>query len=232
VSGWSDAPPISIVLPALDELGTIERTLVRLREPEVREVIVVDGGSRDGTADAARRLADHVLESPRGRGPQMNRGAREASGDVLFFLHADTLVPPGFAAAIVAALATPGVVAGRFDVELDRPGWVYRLIGGAINVRSRLSRLSTGDHGLFVRRETFFALGGFPEVPLFEDLALSISLKRQGGIACLRERVRTSARRWERHGPARTVLLMWTLRSLYALGVPAERLAHLYSHVR
>jgi rSAM/selenodomain-associated transferase 2 len=223
---------ISIIVPARNEEAAIGETLRRLREPQVLEVIVVDGQSEDRTAEIARELADRVIGCGPGRARQMNRGAWEARGEILFFLHADTVPPQGFGRAIVAACAEPGVVGGRFDVELDDRRWPYRIVAAAINLRSRWSRLSTGDQGLFVLRSAFERLGGFPEQPLLEDLALSRALKRLGRIACLRERVRTSARRWQKDGLVRTILLMWTIRGLYALGVPPERLARFYRDVR
>jgi rSAM/selenodomain-associated transferase 2 len=221
-------PRVSVIVPALNEARRIGDTLARLREPEVREVLVVDGGSGDGTADVARRLADRVISSSPGRARQMNAGARVAAGEVLFFLHADTQVPSGYARAIVQAI-DGDAVAGRFDLALDAPGLAFRVIEAAINLRSRCTRVFTGDQGLFVRREVFDELGGYPDVPLLEDLALSIALKRRGKIACLRQRLRTSARRWQDGGVVRTVLLMWRIRALYFVGVSPERLARLYA---
>ena len=223
---------ISIVVPTLDEETTLAATLGRLREPEIHEVIVADGGSADRTRAIAAPLADRVIEAPRGRASQMNAGAAVAKGDLLLFVHADTLVPSGFAAAIVRALADREVVGGRFDVELDEPGILYRMVGGAISLRSRWTRLATGDQAMFVRREVFERLGGYPDQPLMEDLALSIALRRAGEIACLRQRVTTSARRWRERGLVRTILLMWTIRTLYAAGVSPRTLARLYTAVR
>ncbi|MGH7857937.1 MAG: TIGR04283 family arsenosugar biosynthesis glycosyltransferase [Candidatus Binatia bacterium] len=221
-----------MIVPARNEAEGIAATLERLREPEVLEVIVVDGASEDGTAEQARAHADRVVSSPPGRARQMNAGARVARADVLFFLHADTLVPRGFARAIASACRAEAVIGGRFDVDVGAPGLAYRAISGGINLRSRWTRVFTGDQGLFIRREAFERLGGFPEMPLLEDLALSIAMKRHGRVACLRERVTTSARRWEREGVVRTVLWMWALRALYFLGVSPERLARLYRDVR
>jgi rSAM/selenodomain-associated transferase 2 len=223
---------ISIVVPTLEEGATIGATLARLREPEVLEVVVADGGSRDRTREIAADLADRVLIAPRGRASQMNLGAAVATGEVLLFLHADTRVPPGFGAAIARALSDPRIVGGRFDLELDEPGLAYRVIGAMITWRSRWTRIFTGDQALFVRREVFERLGGYPEEPLLEDLALAIAMKRAGGIACLRERVVTSARRWRQRGVLRTVLAMWAIRGLYAAGVPAKTLARYYAAVR
>jgi rSAM/selenodomain-associated transferase 2 len=228
-SGFID-PRISVIVPTRNEAATIAETLARLREPEVLEVLVVDGGSGDATVTLARPLADRVIAAPAGRARQMNAGAEIARGDLFFFLHADTRPPPGFAAAIVEACGY--AIGGRFDVELDAPGVAYRVVEAAINIRSRWSGLFTGDQGLFIRRDVFKSLGGYPDQPLLEDLALARAMRRQGRTAALRLRLRTSARRWQRHGVARTVLLMWWIRLLDALGVPPERIARLYVDAR
>ena len=221
---------ISVVVPTRNESATLSATLAPLHEPEVLEVIVVDGRSEDGTAEIARAHADRVLVTAPGRAGQMNAGARDARGEILFFLHADTRVPAGFAAAIVAACEW--AAGGRFDVELDAPGLAFRMIERAINLRSRWSGLSTGDQGLFVRRSVFEAVGGYPEQPLLEDLALARSIRQRGPVAALRLHVRTSARRWQRRGTLPTVLLMWRIRALYALGVSPQRLSQMYRDVR
>jgi len=223
-------PRLSVIVPARDEAATIAATLSRLREPEVLEVIVVDGGSRDDTPILAAAFADRVIEAPAGRASQMNRGAALARGDILFFLHADTIVPPGFAGVIEAACA--GAIGGRFDVRLDAPGAVFRILERAINCRSRASGLFTGDQGLFIRRDVFAELGGYPDQPLLEDLALSKAMKRRGRVEALRERLTTSARRWQRHGVLRTVLLMWWIRARYALGADPAALARIYRDAR
>ncbi|MGH7804358.1 MAG: TIGR04283 family arsenosugar biosynthesis glycosyltransferase [Candidatus Binatia bacterium] len=223
---------ISIVVPTLDEEARITATLARLREPEIREVIVADGGSTDGTREIAAGVADRVIASARGRAAQMNAGAAVAQGEVLLFVHADTDMPAGFGAAIARAMRAPGVVGGCFDVALDDSRLAYRLIGTMISLRSRWTRLFTGDQAIFVRRDVFDRLGGYPEQPLMEDLALSIAMRRAGEIASLRVRVTTSARRWREHGVIRTVLLMWTLRGLYAAGVSPRILARYYTAVR
>jgi rSAM/selenodomain-associated transferase 2 len=158
----------------------------------------------------------------------MNAGARAATGDVLCFLHADTRLPDGAGTAIAGALADPAVVAGRFDVRFDSPRWPFRMIAGLMNRRSRLTRISTGDQGLFVRRAAFDAVGGFPDIPLMEDIEITRRLRRAGRIACLSERVTTSARKWERDGVARTIVLMWTLRLLHFAGVAPARLHRWY----
>jgi len=223
---------LSVVVPTLDEAEALPATLAAARQPGVCEVIVVDGGSRDGTRAVARTLADRVLEAPRGRARQMNAGAAAARGDVLLFLHADTRLPAGYAQAVAGALADPAVVGGRFDVRLDAAGLAYRALGRLISLRSRLTRVATGDQAIFVRRVVFERLGGYPLVPLMEDVALSRAMKRAGRVACLSETVTTSARRWQRHGVARTVLLMWALRAAYYAGVPPARLARVYPDAR
>ncbi len=154
----------------------------------------------------------------------MNAGARASHGDALVFVHADTLVPTTFARDIAAALSDPAVVGGRFDVRLDESGLPYRIIGAMISLRSRISRTGTGDQAIFVRRDVFDSLGGFPELELCEDLEFSRRLKRAGRVACLRTRVTTSARRWSRDGVARTVVKMWMIRAMYLMGVPPARL--------
>ena len=193
-------------------------------------MIVVDGCSSDGTAAAAAPFADQVIAAPAGRATQMNAGAAAARAEILFFLHADSQVPAGFGRAIVRACET--AIGGRFDVMLDAAGFAFRMIERGINWRSRASGLFTGDQGLFIRREVFESLGGFPDQPLLEDLALAKAMKRRGPVAALRERITTSARRWERHGVTRTVLLMWWIRERDALGADPAALAKVYRDAR
>ena len=223
---------ISVIIPTLNEAATIGETLRRVRSSGSCEVIVVDGGSDDGTPELARPQADLVLSAGRGRATQMNVGARAASGQVLLFLHADTVLPPDFPALLENALRNPRVVGGRFDVRLDAEGRLFRIIETLMNLRSRLSRIATGDQAIFVRSRTFLELGGYREAELMEDLELSYRLKRQGELACLRERVVTSARRWQRDGIARTIGLMWLLRFLYFIGVSPSYLKTFYADTR
>ena len=218
---------ISIVVPVLNEAAELPETLRRARDPAVEEIVVVDGGSSDASRQIAALLADRVLSSPRGRGRQMNAGAAVTRGDVLLFLHADTWLPAGFGNAVAAALAA-GNLGGRFDVSLRGRHPFLPVVATLMNLRSRLSRIATGDHALFVHRDAFDALGGFSELPLMEDVSFSVALKRRGPTAALRERVSTSARRWEERGVARTIALMWALRLAHALGVSPERLARWY----
>lgn len=221
---------LSIVVPVLNEAGSIEATLRSLApwRDAGAQVVVVDGGSDDGTRARAAGLADIVMSAPRGRAAQMNAGARVSAGDVLLFLHADTRLPESGIAALRAALADPGTAWGRFDVEIAGGGRLLRLVAALMNLRSRMSGIATGDQAIFVRREAFVAVGGFPDIPLMEDIALSRALNRLGPPACLRERAVTSPRRWQRQGVARTILLMWRLRLAYALGADPRRLARIY----
>ena len=224
---------LSVVVPTLNEGSGIRETLAALRTGAPNaEIIVVDGGSSDQCVDVARKLADRVIATSRGRALQMNAGAALGSGDILAFVHADTRVPYSFENDIFAALADTGIVGGRFDVKLDDPSFAYRLIGSLISLRSRITRTATGDQAIFVRRSVFEALGGFPDFDLCEDLDFSRRLKRAGRVACLHSRVTTSARRWRRDGLARTVLRMWAIRALYLLGVPPSRLKQIYADTR
>ena len=224
------APRLSIVIPAWREVRNLEPLLSSLSaEFDQDELIVADGGSDDGSREVVRRFPRATLvESARGRAIQMNAGARRAAGEVLIFLHADTRLPPGARAGILDALGDPRVVAGRFDVRFDNPGPAFRMIAALMNLRSRLSGIATGDQAIFVRRAVFEALGGYAEIPLMEDVELTRRLKRAGRLAALRLRVTTAARKWERDGVARTILLMWALRFLYAAGVAPARLHRWY----
>jgi rSAM/selenodomain-associated transferase 2 len=220
---------VSIVIPALDEAAVIGATLAALREERAAgtEVIVVDAGSRDATCAVAMPLADRVLTAPRGRASQMNAGAAAARGDALLFLHADTVLPPRAIDAVREALASRHAW-GRFDVAIDGGGAMLALVAAMMNARSRVTGIATGDQAIFVRRAAFEAAGGFPAIPLMEDVAMSRALRRVSRPACLRERVVTSARRWESRGTLRTVTLMWRLRLEFALGGDPAALARRY----
>ena len=222
---------LSIVMPALDEAAEIEAALAALAPYRQRgvEVIVVDGGSLDRTAELARPLADRVLSASRGRSLQMNAGAAAAQGDVLLFLHADTRLPEGADRLVLDGLARSGRVWGRFDVRIDGGG-LLGVVAAMMNARSRLTGIATGDQALFVTRAAFEALGGFPPIALMEDVALSARLKRIGRPLALRARATTSARRWRARGTLRTVLLMWRLRLRFFLGADPAKLARQYGY--
>jgi rSAM/selenodomain-associated transferase 2 len=216
---------ISIVIPTLNEAQRIDACLEALAPLRSRghELILADGGSSDGTVERAAGRCDRLVAAPRGRAFQMNAGAAHATGGALLFLHADTRLPAHADSLVAAALEVR--LWGRFDVEIEGRHPALKIVAFAMNLRSRLTGIATGDQAIFVRREAF---DGFPEIALMEDVAFSRSMKRRGPPACLRGRVSTSGRRWESRGVLRTVLLMWRLRLLYSLGAPPERLARLY----
>jgi rSAM/selenodomain-associated transferase 2 len=224
---------LSIIVPVLNEAENIVTTLSALAPLRRRgaEVIVVDGGSRDATAEHAAPLADSVVHAPRGRASQMNAGAARAKGDVLLFLHADTRLPSDADRLVVDGLRNSGRAWGRFDVRIEGRHPLLPVVAASMNLRSRLTGICTGDQAMFVRREAFRKAGGFPEIPLMEDIAFSRALKRVSPPLCLRARVTTSGRRWEKDGVLRTVLLMWRLRLSYFLGVQPETLARRYGYV-
>ena len=220
------AERLSVIVPALNEARLIEGALGRLQALRERghEVIVVDGGSADGTPALAAPLADRVLSAPRGRGRQMNAGAAVAAGDALVFLHADTGLPEFADRAVFRALEKRDW--GRFDVIIDSRRAALKVVAAAMNLRSRLTGIATGDQAIFVRRAAF---PGFPEISLMEDVAFSRAMLGRGlRPACLGERATTSARRWEKNGVLRTVLLMWRLRLAYACGADPDALARRY----
>ena len=221
---------LSIIVPVLNEAQALPALLERLRPLAQQgcEVILVDGGSEDGSLGLAQGAGLVVLQSARGRARQMNAGAARATGEVLLFLHADTQLPPGGARLAEQALADGTHRWGRFDVRIAGRPWMLRVVACLMNGRSRWSGITTGDQAMFVERATFDAVGGFPDQPLMEDIALSGRLRALSRPACLRARVTTSGRRWETRGVWRTIVLMWRLRWAYWRGVPAAQLAKAY----
>lgn len=222
---------LSIITPVLDEAAGVETALQALAPFRARgaEVILVDGGSKDGTVELARPLANQVFERQRGRAAQMNAGAAAARGDVLLFLHVDTRLPADADRLILDGLARTHRAWGRFNIRFD-DGGLLRLVALMMNWRSRLTGICTGDQAIFVTRPAFDRIGGFPSIALMEDVAASARLKHVSRPLCLHARVATSGRRWRKHGIWRTILLMWRLRLAYFFGADPKRLAQTYGY--
>ena len=222
---------LTIVVPVLNEAAIIVDALTALAPLRARgaEIIVVDSGSSDGTPDLAQPFADRVIAAPRGRGAPLNAGAVLGTGDALLFLHADTALPQYADRLIATALIHRGW--GRFDLRIAGRHPLLAIVARMINWRSRLTGIATGDQAIFVTREAFVSVGGFPELPLMEDIAMSRQLKRLCRPYCIGAPVVTSGRRWEHYGVLRTIVLMWRLRLAYYFGVEPARLALRYGSV-
>ena len=220
---------VSIIIPVLNEAEHIADTLISLASyrSQGHEVIVIDGGSNDGTVSISQQYADSVLRSDAGRAMQMNSGIDEASGDALLFLHADTRLPADAVAKLIHAVED-GYFWGRFNVRLSGQHFMFRIIERMMNLRSCITGVATGDQAIFVSHESIEIVGAYPRLPLMEDIVFSKRLRELGRPACIRQQVVTSSRRWEDKGILRTMLLMWRLRLLFFLGVSADRLARQY----
>lgn len=224
---------ISVIVPVLNESAILGEHLSQLQDLRSRghEVIVVDGGSTDDSGAVASDLADLVLQAPRGRAAQMNVGAARARGGILLFLHADTRLPENADARMIRALSGRGGW-GRFDVALAGRHRLLPVVAGCMNLRSRLTGIATGDQAIFVSADWFRELGGFPQIALMEDIAMSRLLRARQWPVCLPERVCTSGRRWDQGGLLRTVITMWLLRLAYFFGADPVWLARCYGHAR
>jgi len=234
VSGLHEVPLVSVIVPVLDEAATIEALLDHLASlPGRWEVLIADGGSRDGTPELARShpLAPQVGRAPRGRARQLNSGAQAARGDVLLFLHADSRLPMGAHGAIAAALRAPACPGGNFALRFEGAGVFTRYLAAYYAVQ-RSFGVYYGDSTIWVRAGTWRELGGFRDLPIMEDYEFVRRLERRGRTARLPGPATTSGRRWERAGVARTVASWVLIRYLWMLGVPADRLARLYSDIR
>lgn len=218
---------IAVVIPALDEAEAVAGAIASARAPGV-EVVVVDGGSRDGTADRAREAGARVVTAPPGRARQLQAGFAATEADAVVFLHADTRLPPGFSDLVRRALAEPAVVGGAFGFRFRESGAALRVVEWGARLRSRWLRLPYGDQALFCRARVLRELGGVPQVPIMEDVDLVASLRRRGRVVLLPADVRTSARRYLERGVARTVLRNGLALLGRALGLPRERLATWY----
>jgi rSAM/selenodomain-associated transferase 2 len=218
---------VSIIIPTLDDGEQLKATLPPLQpyRSDGHEVILVDGGSEDDTREIAAGQVDLLLASNRGRAVQMNEGARRATGELLLFLHADTILPPEAMTTLLVDLPACVRRWGRFDVRLSGSHPMFRIIETMMNFRSRLSGIATGDQAIFVGKKLFDELGGYKEIPLMEDIAICRLLKRVSRPLCMKERVVTSSRRWEENGILRTILLMWRIRLAYAVGADPHDLA-------
>ena len=212
---------LSIVIPALNEAEHIVATLESLQAMRSRgvEVIVVDGGSRDATPQLAAPMADRVISANPGRAAQMNAGAAVATGSALLFLHADSRLAPDADQLILDGLTAGFFTWGRFDVAIDGEHFFLPVVAWFMNHRSRLTGIATGDQGLFMTVDAFKAAGGFADMPLMEDVAMCVTLKKTGAPLCLTQKICTSGRRWEKHGVWRTIWLMWRIRLAYFFGV-------------
>jgi rSAM/selenodomain-associated transferase 2 len=240
----SSGMTMSVIIPTLNEETALPATLERTFRLGFNEIIVADGGSIDRTRDIVVQFALSQereaitacpvvsITTPPGRGLQMNTAAELSHSEVLLFLHADTILPDHARHSIADSLQDHRCVGGRFDVQFDRPTSFGRLISKMMNIRSRMSGIATGDQAIFVRRNVFERMRGYSPLPLMEDLDFTRRLKKEGRIVALREKVTTSYRRWEQRGPARTTLLMWTIRFLYWLGVNPRALSRFYADVR
>ena len=223
---------LSIIMPVLNEGDGIAAALDALADLRTlgTELIVVDGGSHDATVEQAQLRADQVILAPRGRALQMNAGAEKASGDVLLFLHADTRLPAKADRVVLNGLDRSRRAWGRFEVKIDGRSPLLPVVAWLMGLRSRLTGIATGDQAIFVRREAFQAVGGFPAIALMEDIAMCKRLKRLGRPLCLRAYVTTSGRRWEKNGVLSTILLMWRLRFAYFFGADPKKLARQYGY--
>lgn len=222
---------IAIIIPVLDEAATLVERLSALQAWRAAgaEIIVVDGGSHDASRQLAAPLATAVITARRGRARQMNAGAAQTPREILVFLHADTVLPADAPDHIAAAI-DGGACWGRFDVRIEGRLRSLALVAALMNWRSRLTGIATGDQAMFVTGAAFARVGGFPEQPLMEDIVLSRRLRALAWPACLRARVTTSGRRWERHGLWRTIFMMWWLRLRFFLGARPADLARDYGY--
>ena len=220
--------PLSVIIPTLNEAGTIKETLIHLQKTKELEIVVVDGGSRDNTVELVRSLGTRVLSTEPSKAVQMNTGAAQSTGDVLLFLHADTRLPDNFNAEVMAAVNQKDFCAGAFSLGIDSNVWGLRIIERVANWRSRFFQMPYGDQALFVCRDLFNEIGGFPKFPIMEDFELVRRLRRRGKISILPVSVHTSPRRYLNFGIFKTWFLNQIIIAAYYLGIPPQRLACWY----
>lgn len=221
---------ITIIIPVLNDVEALKTLLPQLQSWRElgHEVLLVDGGSSDGSLPFSRAMVDRILMTGVGRGRQMNLGAENAIHDILLFMHADSALPESGLEQLLAAMSINENQWGRFDVVLNNSGLAYRMISFMMNLRSRISGVATGDQGIFVRSSLFHRVGGFQIIPLMEDIALSKTLRKISRPVCISSKLKTSARRWEQQGVVRTVLLMWLIRLAYFAGARPDKLVKIY----
>lgn len=223
-----EAIKLSVIIPVLNEEKTIAQTLEHLQKTAV-EIIIVDGGSTDNTVEIAQNMGIKTILSPEpGRSNQMNTGAKYAIGKVLLFLHADTKLPHNYLQYIEESLEKPNTIAGAFLLKIESQNPLLRIVEKGVNARSRLLQMPYGDQGIFLKKETFETIGGFPDIPLMEDFQLMLTLKKQGKIRLAKAPVITSARRWEKLGVIKTTLINQKVILGYFLGVSPEKLKQWY----
>jgi rSAM/selenodomain-associated transferase 2 len=221
---------ISIIIPTLNEEVALSQNLPKLQAYRDRghEIILVDGGSHDRSLPVARPLVDRFIQTVKGRAHQMNEGADVAKNEILLFLHADTGLPDSADELILQALNSAEHLWGRFNVRFGNEKFIFKVISKAMNIRSAISGIATGDQAIFVNKNIFEDVGFFDRIPLMEDVALSKKLLKHSRPCCLQEAVMTSSRRWENNGIYKTIFLMWRLRLAYFFGVRPEKLADQY----
>lgn len=222
---------ISVIIPILNEENILEKTLSRL-QPELKnhELIIVDGGSTDGSIHIAEKYGK-VIKSEQGRAKQLNAGAAAATGEILIFLHADVWLEQGAGKAVESALLS-GYVGGGFLQKIDGHSILYRIIEKTADMRGKYLKVFYGDSGIYVKRTDFERIGGFPEVPIMEEIGFSKALRKLGKTKMVKPRIHISARRWEANGIVRTTTINWLITFLYFLGFSLERLAKLYRNIR
>lgn len=220
----------SIIIPVLNEAECLPVQLAALQvwRRAGHEIIVVDGGSEDASTDIARPLVSQLIVSPRGRAVQINKGVAVASNDWLVFLHVDTSFPETAIHSLQSIFHEENIKWGYFNVRLSGNNYLLKMVSSLMNVRTRLTGIATGDQAMFMRKAAFEAVGGFPEIALMEDISLSSKLKKISSPYCIKEFVTTSSRRWQKHGIAKTILIMWSLRLRYFFGASPVVLAERY----
>lgn len=221
---------ISVVIIALNEEMLLNSLLQKISGRENVEIIVSDGGSTDRTYEISKKYAHKVVRSEKGRGRQLNCGARYATGDTILFLHADSTLPDNFTGKIMKSLERPGVVGGAFDFAIDSSRVGCRIISKVASLRSRFLKMPYGDQGIFVRRDVFTRMKGFSDIPLMEDLDFFKRLRKEGKTTVMKDKIMASARLWERRGLIRTTLRNWTFVTLYLMGYSPVKLYHRYYH--